>query len=146
MYKGKELKPDSNAKNRKVDSLIIKQRCYELIVKGYSNKNRNKILMEEFGIAENTVKNYCHALYTELNQDYKEQIENIRQILVLDLFEIKNNECKTVWEKFKAIEMIAKYTGLDRETSDETHVNPTGNNFIIKQYNLNEPKNNDKNG
>jgi|SRR6478735_391860 len=135
-----------NKKQHKAIALVKKQRIYELITLGYNTTSIKKIMVEEFDMNINTIENYIREMTIDIKRDYAEHVDILREKIVVTLFEILSNSCKTTWEKFEAIKLIGKYTGLDREISQDTSKNiemyPTTFEVQIVEKSENE---NDKN-
>lgn len=103
-----------NFKYEVEDPYLLKKRAYELIIQGFSSKSYVPILVEEFGITPAVVTRDIKGLAQEVREQYEEIYSVLRESIVMDLINMKNN-AKTIHEKIKCIEMIVKITGLSQE-------------------------------
>jgi len=124
---------DKKTTNQKFDSIKFRTKIYDLLVQGHNRNHIIKIMGDEDNMNEYTCINYIQDLRKDIKIEYEYQVEILRETIVMNLFKIMNNDCKTVWEKFKAIELITKYTGIDdpKYTGKKEEDNSTGQGIIV---------------
>ncbi len=109
-----DKKPDKFL-GKKLDKLQVRRRAYELIVKGYSSNSYLPMLEMEFGIGRKAACVYVADLREEVKTQYEEVHVILREAILLDLIQMKNNS-KSIMEQLKCVELMVKITGLSQET------------------------------
>ena len=90
IYEDTKIQKNSIKRNT-VDKILIKQRCLELMREGQPSPIIKQQLKQEFNCSIRTAGEYLNENIQEIMDDFEDRAKYQRQLIVSELFQIKNN-------------------------------------------------------